>query len=336
MTATRRSSSTEPPPGARHGARALTRRVAWVLIAALALALAVPGALIVGDAFARGTTPPPPGCARQAGQFQTGPPVAPAITLTPDLATQTINFGGGRGTQFADIVLKASRPLPATVSASQLDIQVLRRFTRQSNTLATVALPGPTFTPPELSPQRDVVDFTICFAGSGISAGHYEGAITVEGPTGIAPTTLAFNVNAQDETLFLITLSVAGALVLLLLFWRGATSIQSDAAQNVATQVHNADANPQGVMELPANAAIPARTATQPNARWSLKKNVITDPLFWAGTLLSSAAAIAAAWTVYTSNTGWGSDPVTDVFGIISTIIAAAGFQSLIATAAGK
>jgi hypothetical protein len=246
-----------------------------------------------------------------------------------------VNFGGGRGWQFAEVVLTASRPLPSSFEPSQLAIEVLRRFSRQSETLSTVTLPQPTFTEPRLNPARNIITFAVCLDGSNLGAGRYAGAIAVEGP-GVGPTNLAFNLNAQNETMFLSTVIVSGVLVLFLLFWRGAATLQSDTAKGVAAEVDHADVTPEGVLEVPAKVAPTAEKAVQTRARWSLRTEVLTDPMFWAGTVLSTAAAVAAAWAIYAANTGWGASPVTDIFAIVSSIVAAAGFQSLITSAAGK
>lgn len=275
-------------------------------------------------------------CTRHSGEFKAGEAVSPAVTLTPDQPTQTVNFGGGRGWQFAEVVLTASRPLPSSFDPSQLDIEVLRRFSRQSETLSTVTLPPPTFTEPKLNPARDIITFAVCLNGANLGAGHYTGAITVEGAEGVGPTNLALNLNAQNETMFLSTLIVSGVLVLFLLFWRGAATVQSDTAKGVAAEVDHAGVTAEGVLEVPAKVAPSAEKAVQTRARWSLKTEVLTDPMFWAGTVLSTAAAVAAAWAIYAANTGWGASPVTDVFAIVSSIVAAAGFQSLITSAAGK
>ena len=305
------------------------QRLAPVLACALLLTLAL--ATQAGAA-----TPEQAKCTRHSGEFKPGPAVAPAVTLTPDLPTQTVNFGGGRGWQFAEVVLKASRPLPSSFEASQLDIEVLRRFSRQSETLSTITLQPPTFTEPQLNPARDTITFTVCLDGSNLGAGHYAGAITAEGIGGVGPTNLAFNLNAQNEAMFLLTLIVSGVLVLFLLFWRGAATVQSDTAKGVAAAVDHASVTGEGVLEVPAKVAPTAEKAVQTRARWSLKTEVLTDPMFWAGTVLSTAAAVAAAWAIYAANTGWGASPVTDVFAIVSSIVAAAGFQSLITSAAGK
>jgi hypothetical protein len=116
-----------------------------VLACALVLACAMLLTLAAAPQ-ADAATPEQAKCTRHSGEFKPGPAIAPAVTLTPDLPTQTVNFAGGRGWQFAEVVLKASRPLPSSFEASQLDVEVLRRFSRQSETLSTITLPPPTFT----------------------------------------------------------------------------------------------------------------------------------------------------------------------------------------------
>jgi hypothetical protein len=151
---------------------------------------------------------------------------------------------------------------------------------------------------------------------------------------------VALDVNAQNSTMFWVTVAIAGALALLLLFWRGATTVQNTAAKEAAgavTAAHtDAGSGGDGKTAVPQSAVALASKAVQPRARWSLKGDVLTDPLFLASTVLSVAFAVAAAWAIYTANSGWGSDPVTDVFAVVSALLSAAGLRSLIASAAGK
>jgi hypothetical protein len=275
-------------------------------------------------------------CVRTAGQFSRGTAFKQPVTLTPDVPAETVNFGGDRGWQFADVVLRSSQPLPGSLKPSQLDIEVLRRFTRQSETLRTIAIEAPRFTEPRINQRRTVITFTVCINGASLGAGHYAGAITIEGPSGIEPANVVLNINAQNETMFWATVSITGLLVLFLLFWRGATTAQGEAAKQAASEVKGADASPGGVLDVPAQAAIPADKALRPKARWALRKDVVFDPLFWISTLLSTAVAVGAAWAVFSANTGWGGDPVADIFALASAILAAAGFRSLITSAAGK
>jgi len=277
-------------------------------------------------------------CTRKAGTYSSGKSVTPPITLTPDLPAQTVNFGGGRGWKFLDVVLRASQPLPTDFDVHQLDLEVLRRLISQGDTTTTVSSRPITFTEPKLNPRRDLITFTICLTGEGLSAGHYTGAITVEGPDGIGPANLTINANAKDGTLFKITLAIAGILVFVLLVWRGATTVQTDQAKQVAATVRDATVAGGTITGL-SSAQTLQDTATKSvgaRARWNLKGAVLTDPFFWLSTLISAAFALAAAFTIYSQNTAWGSDPAVDAFAVASAVLAAAGFRSLLASGAGK
>jgi hypothetical protein len=181
-----------------------------------------------------------------------------------------------------------------------------------------------------------VITFTVCLDGVGLGAGHYAGAVTVEGPPGIGPTNVALNVNAKNGTLALILWFVSGLLVLFLLVWRGLTTVQGEQAKIVANKVMAAPADEQ-VATVDVDAKEQAAKVVQPQARVKmLRGDALNDPMFWIGTLLSAAAAITVPWAVYASNTSWGADPITDGTALVSAVLAAAGFRSLIATAAGK
>ncbi len=175
--------------GAAASAPSVRRRRKWPVGRVLACAMVL---TLSAAQQADAATGEQANCTRHSGEFKAGETISPPITLTPDLPTQTVNFGGGRGWQFAEVVLTASRPLPSSFEPSQLDIEALRRFSRQSETLSTVTLPQPTFTEPRLNPARNIITFAVCLDGSNLGAGHYAGAIAVEGP-GVGPTNLAFN-----------------------------------------------------------------------------------------------------------------------------------------------
>jgi hypothetical protein len=61
-----------------------------------------------------------------------------------------------------------------------------------------------------------------------------------------------------------------------------------------------------------------------------------SDPFFWLSTIVSAAFAVAAAFTIYSQNTAWGSDAAVDAFAVASAVLSAAGFRSLLASGAGK
>jgi hypothetical protein len=306
---------------------------------ALAVAIAIP---LAAAPLAAGSVTAAPeqeesGCTRKPGVFEPGgtPEQSEPIALTPDQPAETINFGGGRGWKFIDVVLRAARPLPNDFKVSQLDLEVLRRPTRRGDTTTTVATKPLSFTEPRLNPRRDVITFSICVNGDGLDAGHYVGAVAAEGPGGIGPANMTLNLNAKNGVLFWTTFSISFILVFFLLVWRGATTTQAEKAKDVADAVSKAQ--PSGALvEVPADVKRDAQAVVKKHARWDLKRDVLEDPFFWVSTGLAAAFAVAAAATIYAQNTGWGADPVVDAFAVISAVIAAAGFRSLIATAASK
>jgi hypothetical protein len=272
-------------------------------------------------------------CTRKAGAYAPGKVVKPPITLTPDIPAQTINFGGGRGWEFVDVVLRASRPLPPSFAVSQLDLEVLRRLVSQGDTTTTVSSGPIAFTEPHLNPGRNVITFTICVDGDGLSAGHYAGAISAEGPAGVGPSTVTLNANAKNWTAFWITVVLSGLAVFFLLVWRGATAKQSDATKEVADAV---SAAPGANLAVTADLKAKAENSVGKRARWKLRRDVLKDPFFILSTIISAAFAVAAAFTIYSSNTAWGSDLAVDCFAVASAVLSAAGFRSLLATGAGK
>src|SRR5918999_3417805 len=52
------------------------------------------------------------------------------ITLTPDLQSDVVNFGGDRGDKEIDFVFDTSRRLPADLMPSHLALEVPRRWRR--------------------------------------------------------------------------------------------------------------------------------------------------------------------------------------------------------------
>jgi hypothetical protein len=315
--------------------RAGVRLGAALPIALLGLAITAGGAGAAPQA-SDAAADIPGSCTVQPGSFTPGPAVTPPITLTPDLPAPTVNFGGGRGWKPIDVVLKASRPLPASFKLNQLDLEMIHRLVRQGDTATTAAAAVVRFTPPKLNPRRDMITFTICLNSQGIDAGHYTGTVVAEGPDGIEPATLSVSANAKDSGLFHLVVVIAGILVLFLLAWRGATVTQNDHAKEVARAVSPAGKAAAGDTTVSADVADMAAKVTAANARWHLKSDTLTNPFFWVSTVVSAAFAVAAAFTIYSQNTAWGSDPAVDSFAVASAVLAAAGFSSLLATGAGK
>ena len=93
-----------------------------------------------------------------------------------------------------------------------------------------------------------------------------------------------------------------------------------------------ADGSPQAVVTEKMKKTAEKATVT----RRKVSRDVLKNPIFYLTTAVSAAVAIGAAVTIYTQDTAWGSDPVTDVFAVATAVLAAAGFRSLLLTTAGK
>jgi hypothetical protein len=299
-------------------------------------------ALAAASPAAKARTTSLDSCSRHIGDFKGGKPIDPSVTLTPDVPAQTINFGGGRGTQQIDVVLRASAPLKE-LQSKRVGLEVLRRLTRQSDTLPTVTSNQPTFTysPPRINAAGTVITFTICVDGGGLKPGHYAGALTFEGPAGLAPADLSIVVNAKDSMLAFWVLLASGFAVFALLLWRGATTVQAEKAKTVASAVAEAPTKPEEA-EKSVNVTVHETTVTaatavnQSQSRLRQWEDVLVDPTFWGGTVLAIAGGVLAAWAVYSTNTAWGADPITDTIALGSAVLSAAGVRSFIATVAGK
>jgi hypothetical protein len=139
-------------------------------------------------------------------------------------------------------VLNATPALPKSLHSSQIRVDVLRRFTRSSQTLRTEAAPTPTFTEPTISPNRDRVTFTVCLNGSGLEAGSYAGSVYIEGPPGLSPASVSITENATDSSLAFYGAIAALVAALLFLWLRGAAARQVAAEQTQAEQLTKAAA----------------------------------------------------------------------------------------------
>jgi hypothetical protein len=161
-------------------------------------------------------------CNRESGPPPAaGPPLKSPVTLTPEREAELINFGSGRGTKERDIVVTADKPLPKSVTPSQIGLDVPRRFERVGDTLESVSLPPPEFTKPQISPDRREIRTTVCVNGGGVQAGSYVGTMRVSGPRGVERAVVAVTINAKAR-LWVFILALVGALLVaaLLLLYR--------------------------------------------------------------------------------------------------------------------
>ena len=138
-----------------------------------------------------------------------GPALAEPITLNPSEPTEILNFNGDQGTKSFDVVPRASQPLPPSLTAPQLALDVPERFKRVSDTLESKALKRPTFTRPRFLQGRTVVFFRTCVDAGEADAGTYSGQIVITGPEGLEGAASTVTINTKNRLAFLVGLLVA-------------------------------------------------------------------------------------------------------------------------------
>jgi hypothetical protein len=185
-----------------------------VLLLGLALAL---GAVVATPAVAAAAEPE---CTRRAGEFTPAPALKTPVALTLDPDAQVVNFGGGRDQQEVDVVANMKPALPQSITPEQIDIDVPRRLRRVGDALTTVSARRPTFSLPRLNPARTRMAFVACVPGEGLEAGSYVGLVTIEGPEGVGPASLALTANAKDGGLFWLGSLVALVVAAILLVYK--------------------------------------------------------------------------------------------------------------------
>lgn len=269
-------------------------------------------------------------CTYKTSQSPNSKPVNPTAKLSPDLPTQFVNFGGGRGWKFVDVVLNATPALPASVGAGDIRLEVLRRFTRISPTLPTRYAPTPAFTPPVISPGRDRITFTICLDGDGLAPGMYAGNVLVEGLTGLAPANVGVTENLKDSglALRLACASLVAALAFLVL--RGAAERQAKAADKHAQALTSTANAQQETKDMARDQAPPPKEHLR-----NYFLEVLRDLNWWLTAFVSLGVAAGSIIALYSANPVWGADLWASVAAIVSPTFAAVGVQSVI-TSLGK
>jgi len=231
------------------------------------------------------------------------------ITLKPEAADGTINFGGTRGTKATDVVLLASKPLPRGFSGAQLELDSPRRFARTGQNLDSASLRLPRFSNPQILEHRKKIRLRVCVDATDAPAGAYSGQIFISGPPRIASTSVALTVNVKTEErtfwLFLI-LALLGAF-LLLLFKAAKEVREKDEAEK--------------------------RDTRKQVVRWKVAlRSRLKDPTFVVSTIVALGAAFVAMRGIYDSTPAWGTETWTNVFALVGTAFGAAGVGSLIST----
>jgi hypothetical protein len=272
----------------------LSRRVRWVLVAAL-LVLAV---VAIPTASAPAGENPCPQAANQPAVD--GPVVKPEIGLESTTTGEVLNFDGTRGIKSLDVVIGASRAIPRSITAKQLEIDSPKRFKRVSDKLESTTLRLPTFSKPQFIEHRNKIRFRACFDTTDAPAGIYTGQIIVSGPPGFGPVTVSPAINAKDGCSFWRDLTIALLIAFVFLLLRAAKEEREKSGDKI---------------------------------RWrDAAKTNLKNPLFVVSTTVALATAFIAMHAIYAADPAWGADPWAALFAICGAGFSAAGIGSLIST----
>ena len=239
-------------------------------------------------------------CPRPANQPTKGSdkPIEPKVTLKPEASSETINFGGSRGTKSVDVVLLASHPLPKTFSPKQLELDSPKRFRRAGQMLDSSSLRLPRFSNPQIVEHRKKIRLRICIDATDAQAGTYSGTVYISGPPGVSSTSIAITANIKtSECNFMLVVILGLILSFLLLLFKAAKD-----------QKKGSDSWPKAI------------------------RGRFTDAAFIASTAVALGAALVAMRAIYDSNPAWGAETWTNVFAILGTAFGAAGVGGLIAS----
>jgi hypothetical protein len=258
--------------------------------------------------------------AKSAKSTESAPALKPTVKLMPDAPATIVNFGGSQSNKSVDIVLNATPSLPASVTRDQVRVSVPRRFTRTSQDLPTELAPAPTYSQPEISPNRDRVTFKLCFSGKGLRSGSYAGSVYIEGPPGVGPATVGITENKKSSVFALIGAGAVLAAAFVFLVLRGA------AARQVADEARHAE-------ELTKAAA--TKNPDHVKGVKAVKgyvSDVFKDLNWYLTTLVALGSAGGAIIGLYKADPAWGADTLTSLASLVAPAFTAVGVQSVIST----
>jgi hypothetical protein len=141
------------------------------------------------------------------------------INLTAEPAVGTLNFGTDRSTKSLYFAVKASRPLPKSLTPDQLEIAVPRPPMRVSDTLESASLELPRFSLPRIINGRKEIQFQMCVDASGIKPGTYTSQVFIGGPRRLHGTSVTAAITAKNDVFWeggILVLLAAGALLVVM------------------------------------------------------------------------------------------------------------------------
>ncbi len=166
--------------------------------------------------------------------------------------------------------------------------------------------------------------FTVCLNGAGLAPGSYTGNVYIEGPKGLAPTSITVTENAKNSTLALFGAIGALLAAVAFLLLRGAAARQAKAeeahmsAVADAARAHEADQQ----AELEENA---------PTTHVSgYLGGVLKDLNWWLTSIVALGLAAGTIVGIYSANPAWGSDTWASVAALVGPVFTAVGVQSVV------
>jgi hypothetical protein len=256
----------------------------------------VVGALVVGPPTAVAAVPD---CTRKLNDAQAGKTVDPPVSLTPTAqsAQRQLNFDTDREPKAVTrIVVTADRALPAEITPEVLSYDAI--LSRTGDTLESADFPNPTFTQPQIRPDRKTIIFSACLDPGDSDAGKYVGSFELSGPVGLAAASTNVTVNLKDGDLFRLGFIIAFAVSFLLLLLKDASI------------------------------AYPGQ-----NKNWGKALLVpLKDLRWWAATLVALGGAFGVLYAAYANDPSWGATGLTAVAALVASAFATVGGQSILSS----
>jgi len=225
-----------------------------------------------------------------------------ALHPTPQSGEKLVNLDTNRAPVIVKhVTVTTNRKLPATVTEARLNFDAT--LSRTDNTLETAEFPDPTFSRPHISNDRRSISFAICLNPAGVSAGKYAGTVTISGPEGLGSAVILLTVNAKA---FQALYWVAALLVAFLLV------VVKDGAR-IKKEYDDKKTE---------------------NVTWwkSVWRPVLTDPIWWATTLVSLGVVAGTLWKIYATDPSWGANGLGSLVALVGAAAAAVGGHAVISS----
>jgi hypothetical protein len=270
------------------------RPIRWRVVASLALT----GAAALHSSVVFAATAEERECPVKTNTAKLGAQLKPPVELaaTQQSAQKLVNFGTSRGFKIIrHLTVTASKPLPIGLEPAQLNFDAV--LSRTGNTLESAEFRDPTFSHAYISEDRRSISFAACLNPAGISPGKYVGFITVSGPEGLGSASIGLTANAKDGLLFYVSsvAAIVAAFALLVL---------KDAA--------------------------PAKDA---NNKWKEAfGQPLTNPLWWAATVIALFSTFGSVYTIYANDPAWGASGFASLVSLVGAATAAVGGHTILTT----